>query len=82
VKRSEPNLIPNEKHFKILEQVFKNNAEKKYKEAWANIKLGFAEEAIYFGENKAKEYLAYYIKEGWVSYDETKKCYKYEKAIF
>lgn len=82
IKRLEPHLLSNEKHFKILEQVFKDHRERKYKDAWTNIKLGFAEEAIYFGENKAKEYLTYYIKETWVSYDENKKCYKYERAVF
>ena len=82
IRRIEPHFISTEKHRKILEQVFKDHQERKYKEAWTNIKLGFAEEGIYFGENKAKEYLAYYIKEKWVSYDEINKCYKYEKAIF
>ena len=82
MKRSEPNFISNERHFKVLEQVFKNHIEKKYKDAWTNIKLEFAQEAIYFGENKAKEYLTYYIREGWVSYDEQKKCYKYERPTF
>lgn len=82
IKRLEPHFISNEAHFKVLEKVFAGHVERKYKDAVTEIKLCFAEEKIYFGENRARDYLAYYIKEKWVSKDELKKSYKYERALF
>lgn len=82
IKRTEPHFMAKEVHFRILEKIFKGHRERKYKEACTDIKLGFAEEKIYFGENRSRDYLAYYIKEEWISKDELTKTYKYERAIF
>jgi hypothetical protein len=82
IKRVEPHFISNDKHYQVLEKVFKDQKERKYKEACTDIKLVFAESGVYFGENRSRDYLAYYIKEGWVSKDENNKAYKYERATF
>lgn len=82
VKRIEPNLIPADTHYEVLQLVFKEHRNRKYKETWESIKLGFANNRVYFGENKAKMFLTYYLNEGWVSYNEKNKMYKYERAIF
>lgn len=82
IKRTEPNFMSDEIHFRVLSQVFKDYRTRKYKEACQDIRLGFADSGIYFGDNRSRDYLAYYMKKEWVSKDELNKTYKYERAIF
>jgi hypothetical protein len=75
-----PDLTPNDKHFLILNTVFKNNPNPKYRELWQAVKLAFAEQGLRFGENKAKDFVTYQINKGWIS--KNGLGYKYERAIF
>lgn len=82
IKRSEPHLVPKERHFIVLDRIYKIHTERKYQEICMDIHLGFADEGMSVGLNKAREFLAFYIKQEWISKDEIKKCYKYERATF
>jgi hypothetical protein len=75
IKRTDPKFISAEVHWKALNVVFRERQEQKYTEVCMNIKLEFAQNNVFFGENKAKEYLAYYIKQGWISKNHESKTY-------
>jgi hypothetical protein len=81
-KRTEPNFIHDELHVQILSKIFRDRIDLKYKEVCQYIKLEFSEAGTIFGDNRSRDYLAYYIKKGWVNRDEKTKKYSYEKAIF
>lgn len=80
--RKEPNLIPADTHYEVLEKVFKDQRARKYQETWQSIQLEFANNRIFIGVGYAKQYLTYYQNEGWVIKDERAKLYKYGRAIF
>jgi hypothetical protein len=80
--KTQPNLIPLDKHNKILSEVFREKREQRYDELWRSIKLSFAKAGIYFGDSRAKDYLTYYLNEKLIIKDEEKRVYSYGKAIF
>jgi hypothetical protein len=80
--RNQPNLVSKDIHNKILYGAFQDKRERRYDELWRSIKLSAANNGLYFGDSRAKDYLAYYIKEGLIIKDEEKKLYGYTKAIF
>jgi hypothetical protein len=65
-KTHAPADIPLETHQRVLENLFKGNPTPGYQDTWRGIKLGFEELKMGFGENKAKDFLSYYQREGWV----------------
>jgi hypothetical protein len=79
-KASTPDRISDERHFSVLGQIFKVNPNPKYAELWQAIKVIWAENQITLGDNKAKDYLAYYIHKQWIIKNE--RNYKYNRAVF
>lgn len=58
-------------HKDILISMFDKNKEPKWKDMIIQIKLGFQQMGINFGDNKAGEFLSYYQSRGWVAKDST-----------
>ena len=50
-------------HTAVLTEVFRNRNEFTYGDLWREIKLICSEQEINIGDNKAKDFIAYYIKE-------------------
>lgn len=80
--KTQPNLISLDKHNTVLVEVFRDKRGQKYDELWRSIKLSFAKTGIHFGDSRAKDYLAYYIKEKLIAKDEENRLYRYTKAVF
>jgi hypothetical protein len=53
-------------HRNVLGQIFNENHQIGYGAFWASIQEKFGQEQIVFGISRAKEYVRFYIAEGWV----------------
>ncbi len=79
-KTVNPDQVNDETHFTVLAEIFKTNPNPKYRELWQTIKVVFGTYQTRLGDNKAKDFLAYYQQQEWISKNGT--GYKYERAIF
>lgn len=79
-KSVNPDEITNEQHFKVMGEIFKANPNPKYRELWQAIKIVWGTNQTRIGDNKAKDFLAYYQQQQWIS--KSGAGYKYERAIF
>ena len=79
-KTVNPDQIQSESHFIVLNDVFRANNSPKYRELWQSVKIVFGTNQIRLGDNKAKDFLAYYLQQKWIS--KNGQYYKYERAIF
>jgi len=79
-KAVNPDQLTDEEHFKTLGEVFKATPAPKYRELWQAIKVVFGASQVRIGDNRAKDFLAYYQQMNWITKDGMK--YKYNRAIF
>ncbi|MDD4384558.1 MAG: AAA family ATPase [Bacteroidales bacterium] len=79
-KSVNPDQITNDQHFAIMGEVFKANPAPKYRELWQAIKVVFGSQQVRIGDNRAKDFLAYYQQMEWIS--KNGMNYKYNRAIF
>ncbi|MBN1989915.1 MAG: AAA family ATPase [Bacteroidales bacterium] len=79
-KTTNPDQLKDEQHFNVLSQVFESNTTPKYSELWKAIKVAYGSQQVRLGDNKAKDFLAYYQQKGWISKEGS--AYKYNRAIF
>lgn len=80
--KTDPNLHPDEKHLKVLNEIFKANQKLKYNELCLQIKIGFQRNGLSFGVNRSREYLVYYKTNKWIEQEDGSQFYKYTRAIF
>lgn len=78
--KPDPDQIPDETHFEVLNDLFRKKPDPMYRELWQNVKLLFAEKNIRIGDNKAKDYVTYQINKQWIA--KKGKGYEYNRAIF
>lgn len=79
-KAANPDQLTDEQHFKVLGEVFKSNPSPKYRELWQAVKVTYGSQQVRIGDNRAKDFLAYYQQMEWISKDGMQ--YKYNRAIF
>ncbi len=74
-----PADVSKEMHGLILDQIFIFAPNFYYKEFIIQVKLNFQSKSIKIGDNKAKEFITYYMNQGWVEKVEGGKRYPYYK---
>jgi len=65
-KTHSPFDYPKETHTKLLGEVFQRNSRPKYSELWQEIKYSFQQYGITGGNNKAKDWVTYYINQDMI----------------
>lgn len=80
-KQTNPQHIPDDKHFEVLTSIYKKNSEPNHVELRDAIIYGFGGT---FGQSKCREFISHYIQSEWVEKIRDKKrvIYKYNRAIF
>ena len=61
-----PTDIEESLHRTVLGQIFNENQQIGYGTFWTSIQDKFGQEQIVFGISRAKEYVRFYVDEGWV----------------
>jgi hypothetical protein len=76
-----PHRISDQKHFQVLDKIFRSYGKLSYKELQAQIIDGF--ENI-FGDNAARAFITHYINKNWITKEKDvhKIFYTYKRAAF
>jgi len=80
-RQTNPQKIENEKHWSVLNEIYKANPQPNHAELRDAIIYGFGD---IFGQSKCRSFIAHYIQNGWIEKDRDKQkvIYKYKRAIF
>lgn len=80
-KAKNPQKIDEQRHFEVLDSIFKIEPQINYYELQDKIIYGFNNS---FGQTACRTFISHYMDKGWISkkHDGNKKYYKYERAIF
>lgn len=74
-KSLSPVDVPPETHTQVLDAVFRLKSEYKYAELQDQVKDFFMRFGIKFGQNKAREFITFYMNDYWLEINEHKKGY-------
>ena len=80
-RQTNPQKIDNEKHWSVLNEIYKANPQPNHAELRDAIIYGFGD---IFGQSKCRSFIAHYIQNEWIEKDRDKQkvIYKYKRAIF
>lgn len=65
-RSTKPADIEDSVHIEIVNQIFQSNTSIRYGSLWNRIQQLARERRIKFGENRAKDYITYYMRKGWI----------------
>lgn len=79
-----PLSIDNGIHYNVLSTIYKSNNDQTRATLTSNLKNGFAGKGYKFGDNKARDFIEYYIQQNWIEKEQKGKnvFYKYLRPIF
>jgi hypothetical protein len=79
-----PVFIDNSIHYAVLGTIYKSNPDQSRTTLTSNLKNGFAGKGYKFGDNKARDFVEYYIQQNWIEREPKGKnvFYKYLRAVF
>lgn len=75
-KKCEPHLIADDIHEDILTDAFKDAQTLSYTNTWRTIKASSEKFGYFFGDNKAKNFLNWYLSKGWITKDGGSSLYR------
>jgi hypothetical protein len=80
-KTRAPQKIDDQKHFEVLNQIFKKQREYSYTELQDAIIYGFDQT---FGQNASRQFITHYKERNWINAvrNKQKTIYSYARAIF
>jgi len=67
--------VPPETHSQVLDAVFRSKMEYKYSELQDQVKDYFMRYGVTFGMSKSREFITFYINDGWIFHDVAQKVY-------
>ncbi len=81
LKVKNPNKIVDQKHFEVLDNIFRSGEQFSYTEFQDAIIYGFDSS---FGKTASRAFITHYLKNGWVKKERNgqKTFYRYNRAIF
>lgn len=80
-KNNKPQFIDDDKHFTVLNNIFRQERRQSYPDLIDKIRYGFENN---FGQSAARSFITHYLDKGWIrkGQEGNKKFYIYERAIF
>lgn len=80
-KNNKPQFIDDDKHFTVLNNIFRQERRQSYPDLIDKIRYGFENN---FGQSAARSFITHYLDKGWIKKGQegNKKFYIYERAIF
>jgi len=81
MRAKNPQRISDQDHFKVLNEVYKDNSRLSYRDLSDRIKYGFGNT---FGDNNCRTFIYHYLHEDWIKKERVNRnvFYAYTRAVF